>query len=614
MRSVLLVVLGAAACLGFAVRPAPPSAAQAPVVITVTSAGDTGDAACPHASNCTLRKAIDTANAEPTPSTPVTITFLPTAFPMAAPATITPASPLPVLLRQLTTIDATQAGVVLSGSGLPSNALADGLVLGGQGSKVRGMAFDGFLAACLVLRAGSATAGGNADLRDGNRFGKCGTGVDAAGPGSFVYGNTFGIRPAGAPATSGTAIVVSASGVTIGGEGALANEIGNVATAIQVGLGSGSPVTGVRIAGNTVGKRRSGAPAPVSVGVDLRQPSTGTTVENNLFANISGPAIRLAMEAGGQNTTANRLSPNRFEALGALAIDFNGDGLRNPPAASGPNGGRGFPTITRAAGSSVSGTTDPPCANCSVTVYAAVHAAGADRDYGAAPLPGGMAQTGANGAFFLDGVSLPAGAWVIALVTDAAGNTSEFGPSAHIGGGALRCDPVILGAGWNHAGYFGVASEPLGDAFPPGLPGPSRVRSIFALDDGSTGFRAWFAGAPGSTLETLEVGEAYWFFVREAIALEGGFTLSAALPVALEAGWNDFVYFGATADVRDALASIAGKYTAVYRYVTTADGERWESAGDDTTPPWARDFSELRACGTYHVLMTAAAVLTPLQP
>ena len=31
------------------------------------------------------------------------------------------------------------------------------------------------------------------------------------------------------------------------------------------------------------------------------------------------------------------------------------------------------------------------------------------------------------------------------------------------------------------------------------------------------------------------------------------------MPVQLKAGWNDFVYIGATADVRDALSSIAGK-------------------------------------------------------
>ncbi|MGH2608501.1 MAG: hypothetical protein ACRDHF_05370, partial [Tepidiformaceae bacterium] len=91
------------------------------------------------------------------------------------------------------------------------------------------------------------------------------------------------------------------------------------------------------------------------------------------------------------------------------------------------------------------------------------------------------------------------------------------------------------------------------------------------------------------------------------------FSLTVPLPVALKAGWNEFVYIGASADVRDALASIAGKYTSVYRWSNAAGSSRW-SSNHAAIPDWAQGFTNLDACGAYSIFVTEDVTLTPLQP
>jgi hypothetical protein len=172
----------------------------------------------------------------------------------------------------------------------------------------------------------------------------------------------------------------------------------------------------------------------------------------------------------------------------------------------------------------------------------------------------------------------------------------------------------LLQPGWNLAGFFGQASFPLGDTYPPGSAPPGPVSAIYRLIDGTTTYEAWFAqGGQGRTLNDLESGEAYWSYALQPTLVGGGFALTVPLPVTLAAGWNEFVYIGASADARDALSSIAGKYTSVYRWSNTGGGGRWQSnhAG---IPQWAEGFTDLDACGAYAIFVTEEVVLTPLQP
>jgi hypothetical protein len=115
-------------------------------------------------------------------------------------------------------------------------------------------------------------------------------------------------------------------------------------------------------------------------------------------------------------------------------------------------------------------------------------------------------------------------------------------------------------------------------------------------------------------LDTLLPGEAYWFYANEAVTLNSGFSLSVSLPIQLRAGWNDIVYIGATADVKDALAGIAGDYAGLYQWTPGVVGGHWLAYGDAATPGWVRGFSETQACAAYELFVTGDSVLTPLQP
>jgi hypothetical protein len=86
------------------------------------------------------------------------------------------------------------------------------------------------------------------------------------------------------------------------------------------------------------------------------------------------------------------------------------------------------------------------------------------------------------------------------------------------------------------------------------------------------------------------------------------------LPVTLQAGWNELLYIGAAADVRDALASIAGKYASIYRWSNAGSGKPGWSSYHAGLPEWAQGFTTLQTCDAYSILVTEQVTLTPLQP
>jgi hypothetical protein len=594
----------------------PPRPAVAASDIVVTLAADGGATACPGAT-CTLRKAIETANAD-LGTGPLTIGFDSAAFPPDAPATISiGSSPLPPLRRSQLAVDASGADVRLLGTSQNLSALSDGLMVAASDVTVRGIAMEHFNGACIRIAGSGATVGGDSSATQGNRLGNCGVGIDVQAPGATIGGNLIGFAGDGSAAPLETGIQVAAANTRIGDDGqgpGYGNVIGNAQVGIRVGTGGGAAFAGTRIAHNSVGRDQAAAPAPVTRGIELRQPSTGTLVSGAAIA-YATTGISVAADVGGVSVTGNRFVQNTFQVLTGLAVDLNADGIANPndegDADGGANGLLNHPTFARAVQSRISGSVGSTCGGCSVQIFLADHRAGSPNDYGSVPVAGGTVVADSDGVFALDTPAVTPGQWITALATDAQGNTSEFGPSTRVGGGVAQCGNVSLVQGWNHLGFFG-AETALGDIFPSDGAELGAVTAIYHLRAGTDEFEHWFAGDSGDrTLTALEPAGAYWFFAQQPLTLSAGFTLSVPLPVTLTPGWNDVVYIGAAADVRDALASVAGQYSNVFRWL--ADGE-WATYGALDTPPWAREFTDLETCATYELFVTAPGVLTPLQP
>lgn len=611
MTAILAVAAGASS--GSFVR----TSAAGTVEILVTSAAANGGA-CPDAANCTLRAAINQANADAS-ADPVVISFSPATFPPAAPATISITSALlPPVTRANVAIDASNAGVRILWNGQDVSSTPDGLVLTGDGDALHGLEVAGFRGACIAVRGEHATVGGDSTPGLANRVGSCGTGISVAASNATVAGNRIGFTADNQPSPVTTGILVAAGNATIGGPTqASGNTIGNTTVAIRVGATGAAAFSGVTVAGNTIGRDPTGQPSPVATGIDLRQPSSGATVASNSIA-YATTGISVAADLGGISVTGNRFQKNQFSSLGGLAVDLNADGITNPNhtgQSAGANHLRNHPAFTRAVQSRIGGSVGEDCGGCEVQLYLADHRPGSPNDYGRILVAGGVTNADAGGNFAFDNPAVTPGQWVTALVTDAQGNTSEFGPSTRVGAGVAQCGNLQLEPGWNHGGYFGPEPIVLGTAFPADGPSAGKVSAIYHYDPVSGQYAHWIAGTGNArTLQTLEPGEAYWFLADGAATLGTGFSLSVPLPVSLKPGWNEVVYIGATADVRDALDSIAGKYQDVYRWDAAGDSPGWQVFGDGTQPAWASDFNELQACSAYEILVTEAASLTPLQP
>lgn len=608
-RAFVLAVLVTLTAAGFGAEVRRQDVRAAPAGIVVTSAADTlPDAACPHDAKCTLRKVLEVAGGM-AGTDPVTITFGGSPFAPGKAVPIVLATPLPAVGRAKVTIDGSGADVTLEGASLAANA--NGIVLSGPESAVRALKVQGFTGSCIVVSGASATVGGDSAKGEGNTLADCGTGVAVRGPGGVVTGNTV---HASGETPRGTGILVNAAGATVGGASGLGNHLDNLDVAIRFGDGSGPSFSGGLVVRNTIGSAVATQPT-VGTAVLLAQPSSGTRVSRNVVAN-AGRGIVVNGNVDGVQVVRNEFDGNHFAAIAGMAIDLGGDGVVNAnddgDADTGANGLANHAVIDRATQSRVTGTVGASCAGCKVELYFAEHRAGTLDGYGTEVVPTPAATTGAGGEFSFEAPPVTPGQWLVALVTDADGNTSEFGPESRVGTGVLQCGNVQLQKGWNHVGYFGLAPVQLNEGFP----GPGgAVTAIYHLSDGSAEFTRWLAATPaGRTLMTLQPGESYWFLADGPVALTAGFSLTQPLPVELKAGWNDFVYFGAGAAVEDALASLGGKAAEVYRFANDGTGESWRTWGNSSTPAWARGFAGVEACGTYLVRMTEPATLKPLQP
>src|SRR5262245_11033628 len=216
--------------LCFAVTAALPAA-----TFTVNSNADTDDGVC-NAANCTLREAINAANA-----TPGTDTIR---FSIGAGAkTIQPMSALPTILEPVTIDGTTQPGFsgtpIIEIDGSLAGAGSNGLRISGGGSLVTGLVINRFLTAFPA-------SGGNGILLEtagSNEIRGCDLGTNIAG--TVAFGN------------QGDGIQISSS---------TSNLVGRVDAGQRINVISGNDSFGVRILGagsdtNTVAGNRIGTNA-----------------------------------------------------------------------------------------------------------------------------------------------------------------------------------------------------------------------------------------------------------------------------------------------------------------------------------------------------------------
>ncbi len=616
MRSLVfgVIVFVAAVSANVVAMPSSLSVVRAAGTLEVTSTSDSGGAGgatCPHSNLCSLRRAIELANAE-AGDAPFVISFAPGVFPPDNPVAIrVGSSPLPPVSRQKVTIDATGAGVSLVNDSPSLTALTTGLTATGANFTLLGIRISGFKGSCVAVHGEDAVVGA---AGSGNVFGGCATGIAVSGVRAVVRGNLVGFTRDGAADPVQTGVTIAAGGVVVGGPAAIpgaANRIGFADVAIYVGSGSPVPFAGVQIERNVIGRRPTGEPAAVTFGVILSQPSNHSTVTANTIANAA-TGIAVTAGPGSDSVTGNRFIANLFDGIETMAIDLGQNGLRNLNDAgdgdSGPNTLINHPVITRATQARITGMA---CSACAVQLYVAAHTPGGANDYGFAPLVSGVIVADALGQFALDNPVAGPGDWVIAMMTDMEGNSSEFGPSARVGAGAILCGNVQLAAGWNHVGYFGAETVTLLSNFSPVSSG--AVTAIYRVIDGTEEFERWFSTtAIGRTLTSVQPGESYWFYAEAPATLPGGFSLSFPLTVQLKSGWNDFVYLGATENVADAIGSLGTDPYDLYQFA--AQTNEWLRFGSTAVPRWAREFDQLEACEVYQVRLGAPTTLVPLQP
>jgi hypothetical protein len=274
----------------------------------------------------TLRQCLENA------VTGVTITFDAGIFPPTSPVTISLSSALPWIITDTLTIDASDAGVILSGSGLSTGT--GFVVVGADGVKIRGLQIVHFPldGVAIVGGATNTTIGGDRDtgrgpLGQGNLIsGNGDDGIhiwDLGTSDNLVQGNFIGTNVSGT-----TAFGNLDSGIVIG-PGASKNVIGGI-TQGRGNLISGNKVDGVllwglgttgnQLLGNFVGTNFAGTSAlgNLRMGVFIGFEASTNTVECNLISGNENNGILLQ----DQGTTGNQVLGNYIgtDVLGTKAI------------------------------------------------------------------------------------------------------------------------------------------------------------------------------------------------------------------------------------------------------------------------------------------------------
>lgn len=316
-----------------------------PPPLVVNTTADPGTGTC-DASECTLREAIELANA--TPGTADTINFaIPT--PTSGELLFFLSLPLPDITAPLTIDGYSQSGTSVNSDPLFSNAILrirldgtnssssnTGLKICTDNVTIRGLSFTGF------------------------SFGAIRYSPDANGPcasttiGGVLAGNFFGLATDGVTAGSNAnGVILNKASVQIG-DGTLAGR-NLIAASDATGL-AGIVVAGASLAdiqGNLFGTDNSGqldrgnAHAGIAIGDTISNTTVGSALSPNLFA-FNETGIRTFPSTG----LGNRWHSNVFRNNDGLGVDIFDTGINpNDPDdvdTQGGNGAQNFPELSLA--------------------------------------------------------------------------------------------------------------------------------------------------------------------------------------------------------------------------------------------------------------------------
>jgi hypothetical protein len=294
-------------------------AAAASKKCTVTSAADDGPG--------TLRNCLDQADGG------AVIDFSPETFPPAHPATIRLLSRLPHFPGN-TTLDASDAGVILDGEGLAEGDF--GLSLTSDGNIVRGLQLTGFPSAPILVmgknnivggdRAKGAGPTGQGNLISGNRdFGIFVAGPDASG--NLIAGNLIGTDATGTRAwgngNMGVFLHGGAHDNTVGGPEEWMRNI--VSDNYYAGVGLMSEGTSRNLViGNYLGTDITGTKALGNRGngVTMELAASSNIVRGNLSSGNSDVGVCISDQGSNYNVVVGNLLGT--DASGTRAIPNQG--------------------------------------------------------------------------------------------------------------------------------------------------------------------------------------------------------------------------------------------------------------------------------------------------
>ena len=450
-----------------------PSASAA--TFTVNSTADTDDGACDTAPDCTLREAINAANAAPGTDT---IGF---SVGGGGAQTITPASALPQVTSTVTIDGTTQPGFssapLIELSGAAAGA-SNGLRISSSGSTVKGLVINRFgLAGMLVSGSGNTIKGNyigldltgtlaRSNLSGGIRISNGANNVvggatagsrnvisgnnllaieitSNGATGNQVIGNYIGTNAAGtASVPNGEGVFVNfAADNIIGGATASERNIisGNYGDGVRL---SGTNSTGNVVTGNYIGTGADGSTSVPNSGHGVQV--GGSASANTIGGTGAGEENRIAFNGAGGVTVQfsllslqNRITGNSIYSNSALGIDLQDDGVTPNDVGDGdmgPNWFQNFPVLTSAdsnvLGTNVTGSLNS-MPNTTYTVEFFVNTACDPSTYGEGEhiIDQRSFTTDFTGNAAINvtlASQVPGGYSLTSTATDPSGNTSEF--------------------------------------------------------------------------------------------------------------------------------------------------------------------------------------------
>jgi len=161
---------------------------------------------------------------------------------------------------------------------------------------------------------------------------------------------------------------------------------------------------------------------------------------------------------------------------------------------------------------------------------------------------------------------------------------------------------IQLTAGWNLISFNVTpdAGSAITDVLAPVM---SELIVAQGYDDGG---ESYYPGGAQNTLHTMDALHGYWLKVTGDTTLSiPGTKVASSTPISLTAGWNLVSYLPETPNpLATALASIAGKYTAVLSFEQGA--ESWYAV----LPTSMNTLTTMYPRRGYWIYMTQAATLT----